>query len=426
MKEIERLKALGIAPADILLPVEGMDLTHWAVIACDQYTSAPGYWEEVNRFVGAAPSALRLIIPEAWLETPRGEALQTGTVETMQGYISGGVFRNAPQSFVYVERSTPFTTLRRGLVAAFDLEKYDFTPGNRMPIRATEGTILKRLPPRVAIRRKAALECPHIMILLDDPQHTVIEPLAQKKAGMDKLYDTELMAGAGHVSGWRVDKAMEFGRIAGALEKLNAQGGMLFAMGDGNHSLATAKAWWDELKQGLSAEERETHPARWALAELVNLHDDGLTFHPIHRVAFNVDAAELLAQLFWNMNQRGWGASMGKEQSGAQSIEWRCAGDCGFINITKPGSPLAVGSLQEALDHVLPGMPEARLDYVHGDESAEALGEQNGNMAFLLKAMNKNDLFPAVEKLGVLPRKAFSMGEAPEKRFYLECRKIVK
>jgi hypothetical protein len=426
MNEIERLKALGIAPADILLPAEGIDLMRWAVIACDQYTSEPEYWEEVDRHVGAAPSALRLIIPEAWLDTPKGLALQAGVAEAMRAYLAGGAFREIRQSFVYVERRTPFADVRRGLVAAFDLEKYDFEPGARKPIRATEGTLVQRLPPRVAIRRQAPIECPHIMILVDDPEKTVIEPLAETADAMEKLYGTELMAGSGHVTGRRVDKAGDFGRIASALEKLNARGGMLLAMGDGNHSMATAKAWWDELKQGLSDGERETHPARWALAELVNLHDDGLVFHPIHRVAFHVDAAHLLAELLWEMNRRGWGASMGKEAGGSQSVAFRCLDDRGFINIANPGNPLAVGSLQEALDAVLPGMPEAVLDYVHGDETAEALGARPGNMAFLFGAMDKGDLFPAVERMGVLPRKAFSMGEAPEKRFYLECRKIVK
>jgi len=426
MQEIDRLKALGIAPADVLLPREGIDLERWAVIACDQFTSQPGYWEEVNRFVAGSPSTLRMIIPEAWLETPRGDALQTGIIGAMQAYLSAGAFKTVPESFVYVERGTPFTDLRRGLVAAFDLEKYDFEPGNQKPIRATEGTIVKRLPPRVAIRRKAPLECPHIMILLDDPAHTVIEPLSGQKAGLEKLYETDLMAGSGHIEGWKVDSAKEFGRIATALEKLNERGGMLFAMGDGNHSMASAKAWWDELKQTLSPAERETHPARWALAELVNLHDDGLVFHPIHRVVFHVDPADLLAELLWDMNRVGWGASMAKEEGGAQSIGWRCEGDSGFINIANPACLLASGSLQEALDRVLPQIEGAVLDYVHGGESASALGEQPGNMAFLLQAMDKGELFPAVEKMGVLPRKAFSMGEAQEKRFYLECRKIVK
>jgi hypothetical protein len=309
-------------------------------------------------------------------------------------------------------------------VAAFDLEKYDFKPGNRMPLRATEGTILSRLPPRMDVRRRAALECPHVMILVDDSGRTVIEELSEAKAGMELLYSTQLMAGAGSISGWRVDAPEQFGRIASALEKLAARGGMLFAAGDGNHSLATAKACWDELKVSLTVDERETHPARWALAELVNIHDEGLSFHPIHRVVFNADPVELVALLLWEMNKKGWEATMGAEAFGAQSIEYSCALDQGHINVANPPCPLATGTLQQALDAVLPTIPGATVDYVHGDGTAVAMGHKDGNIAFLLKGMDKPELFPAVEKLGVLPRKAFSMGEADEKRFYLECRRI--
>jgi hypothetical protein len=423
MNDLNRLKALGISPADVLLPKEGADMTRWAVIACDQYSSEPEYWEKADEFVGESPSTLRLIIPEAFLETPKGEELQKNVGVTMDEYLSAGLFRNIEQSFVYVERSTPHAALRRGLVAAFDLEIYDFAPGNSMPIRATEGTILKRLPPRVAVRSRASLECPHVMVLIDDPAKTVIEPLSGMKAGMEKLYGFELMAGAGSVEGYRVEED-RFGGIADALQMLTARGGMLFAVGDGNHSLAAAKAFWDELKQGLTAEQRETHPARWALAELVNLHDDGLAFHAIHRVVFNAEPVELVALLLWEMNKMGWHASMGPERAGEQSIEYVCVEDRGFINISHPATPVGAGTLQQALDIVLAKLPEASVDYVHGDETAVMLGLKPGNTAFLLSAMDKAELFPAVEKLGVLPRKAFSMGEADEKRFYLECRGI--
>lgn len=424
MNEIKRLQALGIAPADILLPKAGTDMQRWAAIACDQYSSEPEYWNRAYDFVGDHPSTLKLIIPEAFLETARGEALQKSAAAEMEAYLAAGVFREVPQSFVYVERQTPHAACRRGLVAAFDLDKYDFAPGNQMPIRATEGTILSRLPPRMAVRRQAALECPHVMVLIDDPGRTVIEPLAGEKAAMERLYATDLMAGAGSIAGWRVNEPSQFARIADALEQLAARGGMLFAVGDGNHSLATAKACWDELKSKLTEAERETHPARWALAELVNIHDEGLSFHPIHRVVFHADPVELVAVLLWEMNKRGWQASMGEEPSGAQSIEYSCALDKGFLNVAKSPCPLATGTLQQALDAVLPTIPGATVDYVHGDDSAIALGHREGNIAFLLKAMDKAELFPAVEQLGVLPRKAFSMGEADEKRFYLECRKI--
>lgn len=424
MQGIDMLKSLGIGPADILLPENGVDMQRWAVIACDQYSSDLGYWAKADAFVGESPSTLRLMVPEAYRDSPEHESMKQKAPAVMEKFLTQGVFRTVPQSFVYVERMTPFGSPRRGLVAAFDLEKYEFKPGNSMPIRATEETILSRMPPRMLIRSAAPLECPHIMVLVDDPGHTVIEPLAAKKDTLEKLYDTALMLGAGSIAGWRVHGEAEFTRIAQALKALAARGGMLFAVGDGNHSLAAAKACWDELKGTLPAEQRETHPARWALAELVNLHDEALSFHPIHRVVFGADARELLAVLLWEMNKRGWEAVMGDEPEGSQSIKYVCAEDKGWLNIARPPVPMAVGTLQQALDIVLPGIPGASVDYVHGDDAAACLGMKPGNMAFLLRGMEKSGLFPTVESQGILPRKAFSMGEADEKRFYLECRKI--
>ena len=420
----ERFAGLGIAPADLLVPAEGVDMGRWPVIACDQYSSQADYWERADAFVGDMPSTLRLIIPEVYLETPKGHALQELTVQTMDVYRREGVFRTLERSFLYLERTTPHG-LRRGLMAAFDLEKYDYTPGNRMPIRATEGTIVNRLPPRIAVRRRAALECPHIMILIDDPIDAVLGPLTAGRAGLEPVYDTELMLGGGHIAGWRVG-ADRWETLAASLEGLCPEGGLRFAVGDGNHSLATAKAYWDEIKGTLTEEERQKHPARWALAELVNVHDAGLTFHPIHRVVFGVDDAALLATVLWEMNRRGWGAVLGDgpDENATQSVRYACAGGEGWIHLKTPTCPLAVGSLQEALEAVLTAEPQATVDYVHGDEAATTLGCQPGNLAFLLTGMDKGDLFPAVEKLGVLPKKAFSMGEADEKRFYLECRAI--
>ena len=424
MATMECFEKLGIAPADILLPADAVDIALWPVVACDQYSSQPEYWQKVEARVGEQPSTFRLIIPEVWLETPKGRAMQASTVETMERYLASGVFRTVEQSFLYVERTTP-EGLRRGLMAAFDLERYSYTPGNREPIRATEGTIVERLPPRIAVRRKAALECPHIMVLIDDRRDAVLGQIEASRGSLEKLYETDLMAGGGHIAGYRVGEEL-WPALAGALENLCGEGGLRFAVGDGNHSLATAKAYWDEIKGGLTAEERKTHPARWALAELVNLHDEGLAFHPIHRVVFHVDTATLLAGLIWEMNRRGWGAGManGRDIHAAQSIEYVCAGGSGWLNLHSPDSPLAVGSLQLALEAVLKNEPQATVDYVHGDEAAKALGAELGSMAFLLAGMDKNDLFPAVERLGVLPKKAFSMGEADGKRFYLECRAI--
>ena len=417
---VGRLRALGFAPADILLP-RG-DIGRWAVIACDQYSSQPEYWHRAGQLVGEEPSALRLIIPEAFLEEPDIADRQQACVDAMAGYLRGQVFRVACQSMVYVERSTPYVPLRRGLVGALDLELYDYNAGSTTAIRATEGTILHRLPPRVAVRRRALLECPHIMVLIDDPAATVIEPLTARKAEMELLYDDELMLGGGHIAGYRVGES-HFETIADALRALEAKGGMTYAVGDGNHSLATAKACWQELKPTLTPEEREHHPARWALVELVNVHDAGLQFHPIHRVVFHGDDAALLAALLWHMNEQGWSAAVGDEDA-PQTFEYACEGGSGVIGIRNSPHPMAVGTLQAALDAVLQTMPDAALDYVHGDDTARQMGQRPGNMAFLLRPLAKASLFPMVERLGALPRKAFSMGEADEKRFYLECRAI--
>lgn len=415
-----RLEALGFAPADILLPKGSID--RWAVIACDQYSSQPEYWHRANELVGGEPSTLKLIIPEAFLEEPDIAERQRSCADAMGDYLHGDVFRVAAQSMVYVERSTPCVKLRRGLVGALDLELYDYNAGSTTPIRATEGTILHRLPPRVAVRRHAPLECPHIMVLIDDPAATVVEPLTARKHEMATLYEGDLMQGAGHIAGYRVDEK-QFGSIADAIQTLKAKGGMTYAVGDGNHSLATAKACWEELKSTLSAEARQTHPARWALVELVNVHDAGLQFHPIHRVVFHVDDAALLAALLWHMNELGWAAAVGDEDA-PQTFEYACEGGCGVVGVRNSPHPMAVGTLQAALDAVLKEMPGATLDYVHGDDTAQEMGRRAGNMAFLLEPLDKGSLFPMVERLGALPRKAFSMGEADEKRFYLECRAI--
>lgn len=407
---------LGISPCDILLPQKWVDMTRWAVIACDQYTSQQSYWDEAEALVGDAPSTLRMIVPEIYLDMPKAGALQSQAVKVMEDYMRRGLFRRLESSFIYLERATPYAPLRRGLVVAMDLEQYDYNAGSQTLIRATEGTILKRLPPRMEVRRRALLECPHIMILIDDPEGLVIEKTAQYKAACAVEYDFDLMAGAGHVTGYRVHNDAIFDQIARSLRKLKDRGGMLYAMGDGNHSLATAKACWEELKKTLPPEQRENHPARYALAELVNLHDEGLHFHPIHRVLFGVPEdfqARLCAQM---------GAREGT--GGKHTFLSIHNGRETLLSVDNPQNPIDVGTLQDALDAMLEKMPGARIDYVHGESAVRELAARPGNAGILLNAMDKYSLFPAVEQLGTLPRKTFSMGEAPEKRFYLECRAI--
>ncbi len=456
----EILDSLGVMTDDILLPQEGTDMTKWAVVACDQYTSEPEYWLRVEALVGQSPSTLRLIFPEVWLEreedSRKRERIATIN-RTMADYLAQGLLR-AHRGPLLTERTTRHGQRRLGLMLSLDLERYDFSAGSQSPIRATEGTIIERLPPRVRIRESASLELPHIMILIDDPQRAVIEPLhAACIAGAEPghadtvhssdairpVYDFPLMEHSGHVRGWTIaDKGLLDG-MAASLARLadpeafarrygtdGKTGVLLFAVGDGNHSLATAKTCWNRIREGLSEAARENHPARYALIELVNLHDDGLVFEPIHRVLFNADH-DVFSRDFaaWHAKRGirtriepavGENVPADGEQTavlispqGRERLVWE-----------NPTQQLAVGSLQVFLDDWLASRPQTTIDYVHGDDVTAHHGAEPGNLGLLLPVMEKEALFPTVIRDGALPRKTFSMGEAHEKRFYLECRKI--
>ncbi len=409
----------GLRAADILLPRKSVDLYRWAVVACDQYTSQPEYWREVESIAGDAPSTLRLIYPEAYLS--QGDARIAPINQAMADYVSRGIVERALRGFVYVERATRATPCRRGLVVSVDLEAYDYSPGSTSPIRATEGTILDRLPPRMRIREHASLELPHILLLVDDPARTLIEPLSARRDSLRLLYDTPLMMGGGSVRGYAVEGEAELARFEAALAALFAADGdapLRFAVGDGNHSLATARACWLKMREGLSAAERENHPARFALCELMNLHDEGLAFHPIHRVLFNVDGGDVLGAL--NAYARKMGAAPGEG-----GVFLRAVARGGERDLLMR-SPLAlpVQLLQPFLDEYLAAHKEASIDYIHGDEATRALAARPGALGLLLPSMDKHALFPAVRQGGVLPRKTFSMGGADEKRYYLEARAI--
>ena len=424
----EKFQKLGFYPADILLP-EGCDMTKWAVVACDQFTSEPAYWAAVEELVGDAPSTLRLILPEAHLKDENVDE-QIGAInESMRRYQEGGVFRCLKDSLVYIERTQSDGRVRHGLVGMVDLEQYDFTPGSGALIRATEGTVLDRIPPRARVRRNAAIELPHVMLLIDDPKRTVIEPLTAAAAHMEPLYDFELMQRGGHIRAFRVTDD-QTAAVADSLlaltdrEEMEAKYGvgdaapLLFAVGDGNHSLATAKACYEEQKKGLT-EECRALPARYALVEVVNNHDDALQFEPIHRVVFGVDAKHLLAEFgkaYPNAYEgSGEGHTIGVVYDGYE----------GCITVPDPTMQLAVGTLQTFLDEYLPTFG-GEMDYIHGDDVTRQLGSEKGNMGFLLPAMGKEQLFKTVMADGVLPRKTFSMGHAQDKRYYIESRRIVK
>lgn len=423
----DRFRDLGFGPADILLP-QNCDLTKWAVVACDQYTSQPEYWQRVERFVGNAPSALHLILPESSLDGPNVETDIMDVTNTMSRYLRDGVFRQYGDALIYVERTLESGKVRRGLVGVVDLEEYDYEPGASSLIRATEGTVMSRIPPRVAVRKNASVELPHVMVLTDDPGHTVIEPAAQAKGRLELLYDFELMEHSGHLRGWLLD-GPETERVAQALRALadpaafNARYGtedapvLLFAMGDGNHSLATAKACYERQKTLTPREQWADLPARYALVELVDLHDPSLEFEPIHRVLFGVDPQALLSDLL--AAHPGAFEGLGE----GHVLRYLHADGTGAITVPKPAHQLAVGTLQAFLDQWL-GSHRGRIDYIHGADVVRDLASQPGNLGFLLPPMGKEELFPTVIHDGVLPRKTFSMGEAQDKRFYLEARKI--
>lgn len=401
-----KLNRIGIRVPKILLPKDGVDLNKWAVVACDQFTSEPEYWEGVEKFVGDEVSTLKITLPEVYLESEDKAERIAKTVVEMKRYLNEGILEEKFEGMVLVDRKTKNMESRKGLIVALDLEKYEYTKGSKTLIRATEGTVESRIPPRLEIRKDALVELPHIMVLIDDPNKTVIEALFNEN--LEKVYDFELMMNGGWIKGWKVADEKIIEKVADGLDKLISADGFLFAMGDGNHSLATAKTHWNNIKINLSDQEKENHPARFALVELVNVHDDGLEFEPIHRVIFNVDKNKL----------REYIGGEGKE------IDWVSEGVSEKIRIKETGSNLAVGDLQKLLDQFVTENSEVKIDYVHGEESVKKLTRGN-NVGLMLPGMKKEELFPTVEKDGALPRKTFSMGEAEEKRYYLEARKIV-
>jgi hypothetical protein len=432
---------IGIQIPKVYLPKDGTDLQKWAVIACDQFTSEPQYWADVKQFVGNAPSTLNLIFPEVYLDQSDASERITAIGLAMNDCLQSGTL--VPhEGLIYVERSVAGKT-RHGVMLCLDLECYDYQAGSASLIRATEGTIVDRLPPRIKIRQDAALELPHILVLIDDPQHSVIAPLTAAKAGFERLYDFELMQGGGHLNAFAVDAESE-NRVVQALRALAqpqtfaAKYGvgqdlpvLLFAMGDGNHSLATAKAIWEKKKPLVGMD----HPSRFALVEIENVHDQGLQFEAIHRLLFGckkdilnelkntfgadfkyTEVASADAMMQRVDSARGTRQAIGLIGGGQQF---------GVIEIDHPRCNLPVGTLQTFLDQFLQDAGAQTLDYVHGADVLKRLALQAGNAGFYFAGMHKSDLFKTVILEGALPRKTFSLGQASEKRFYMEARKIV-
>ncbi len=431
---------IGVQVSDILLPNTQVDLNKWAVIACDQFTSQPEYWQKIQSLTGGSPSTLELILPEVFLGTAEENRRIQSTQTAMQHYLEENILI-AHEGLIFVEREVGGKT-RRGIMMALDLDRYDFQKGSQSLIRATEGTIIERLPPRIRIREGAVLEVPHILVLIDDPQRTVIEPLIEAKPALQPLYDVDLMMGSGHLRGYLINDPAQESRIMHALSRLadpqrfqQAYGVgsdkevLLFAVGDGNHSLATAKSIWEKIKSSVGP----NHPARYALVEVENLHDEGLVFEPIHRVLFGAQSNWKNALMEFYQGKIRFEPVAGTQEmiSRVQSQKGPeqaagviSASGAELVLFEQPPVNLVVGTLQAFLDNWIKTSGASHIDYVHGAEVVYNLGRQPRNLGFFLPAMNKGDLFKTVILDGSLPRKTFSMGEAHEKRFYMESRRI--
>ena len=420
---------LPFGPADILLPRD-CDMSLWSVVACDQYTSRPDYWQRVENRVGRAPSTLRMILPESCLEGPSVETDIMEINNTMSRYLREGRFQEYPDALIYVERTLDSGKVRRGLVGAVDLDAYDYEPCAVSPIRTTEGTVMSRIPPRVAVRKNAPIELPHVMLLMDDPQRAVIEPLSARTGEMECLYDFDLMERGGHIKGWLLTEELKTS-VLQALEEQKARAdrerdGLLFAVGDGNHSLATAKACYERRKEMTDPSQWPGLLSRYALCELVNLHDDSLAFEPIHRVVFGVRPEALLDAMgrYYPDALRGIQLDQ-RVREIAQCIPFVYREGEGEFALLHSSSLTESGALHDFLDYYIAAHPRVRVDYIHGADEARRLAQDREDaLAFLLPAMDKGDLFPSILHHGALPRKTFSMGEAHDKRFYLEARKI--
>ena len=414
----------ALKPADILVPKESVDMEKWAVIACDQYTSEPEYWNKTAEIVGNDYSSLNMILPEIYLEDSDVSDRISNIHNTMEKYLSENIFDEYKDSMIYVERIQSNGILRAGIIGKIDLEEYDFNKGSTSQVRATEATVIERIPPRIKVRDGAPLELPHIMILIDDDKKTVIEPLESQKKDMKKLYDFNLMQGGGKISGYLIDNKKcadiisslnKLGNAENFKEKYGSGNVLLYAMGDGNHSLATAKEFYEQLKRNNPDKDFSNHPARYALAEIVYLHSPALDFEAIHRIVTETDVAKLTDALYSELKL--------SDEPSEQSFRIVLNGKEKNVFIHNQTSNLTVGSLQNFIDKYL-SENKGKVDYIHGTDVVTKLSENENSIGFILPDMGKEQLFPTVIKDGALPRKTFSMGHAEDKRYYIECRKI--
>ena len=396
--------------ANILIPKK--DFEKWSVIACDQFTSNKEYWNSTKEFVGDANSTLKITLPEIYLEDGDTDSRIKKINNEMELYLENGIFNEYQDAMIYIERIQPDGRMRAGILCAVDLEYYDYKPDSKTPIRATEKTVLERIPPRVKIRKDAPLELPHILLLIDDINKTVIEPLASEKNNMVKLYDFDLMMGGGHITGYLINKE-NIERINNELERLceGKSDPLLFAVGDGNHSLATAKECYEQIK---ASKKGNAELARYALAEVGNIHSDALDFEPIYRVMFNVNPEDVLKKLTDKL----------KSDKANNTVKYVYGDKQGSIDVYIPLDRLSTGIIQDFIDEYIKDNPTAKVDYIHGVNAVKELSKQENTIGFIYDGISKDTLFEMVELTGSLPRKTFSMGESRDKRYYLECRKI--
>jgi hypothetical protein len=435
-ESLEKLSEHALRSCDILVPKSSVDLHRWAVVACDQYTSQPDYWKRVESYVGEHPSTLKLIYPEVYLEEEDHSHRIERINAEMERYLQEELFDHYPDSMFLIERTSSENGHSRwGLLACLDLEHYDYSNGSRTLIRATEGTILDRIPPRKEIRIRASLELPHILVLINDAHRTVIEPLVAQRAGLDKVYSTALMEGGGSVSAWRLNDENTIGHLARTIgvlhDSLDPDNPLLYAMGDGNHSLATAKSCWEDIKATLAQQERSDHPARYALVEIENIYDPALEFEPIHRALFSIDQTLFEREVAKICSAFSRIATSSLEEveeminsdDGVQRFGYCDAAGFAVYELTDPIASIAAGSLQHLIDSVTTDTT-VTVDYIHGTDVTIALAQETGTIGLILPEVCKSSFFETIIRDNTLPRKTFSMGEAHQKRFYLEARKI--
>lgn len=402
----------GFLPAEILLP-KNVDMEKWSVVACDQFSSERDYWERVGKFIGESPSTLHMIIPEAYLEDGDQDTRAKKINRVMQNYLDSGVFSEPVLSYIYIERQMTDGSVRRGLVGMLDLEEYDYTPGSTAKIRASEKTIIERLPPRIEVRRGAPVELPHIMALINDSDKTVIEPLAAETDKMEKVYDFELVEGGGHIKGWRASGAMA-DKISQAVRAYEDKTDVNIIIGDGNHSLAAAKGLWNEIKENVPESERKNHPARYALVELNNVYDPAIQFEAIHRVLFAAGGKRFIDE---------FSASLTGVGSEKYDIQWVTKNESGTITVEADSIGGMIGIVQRFIDEYVE-KNGCTVDYIHGEDATKNLGTGDGCVGLVLPSMGKSDFFATVSSGTIFPKKSFSIGHAQEKRYYLECRRI--